>query len=312
MQEGVMKIRRRDFLHLATLVGAAAAPAMGQGVTPSAAPVPDFSGIWGHLTWPDVEPPPSGPGPVRNTALRNGVSDVYLLVGDFRNPILKPQAADVVKKAGEIARTGVTYPTPANQCWPAGVPFIFWNIGMQMLQEPDRITILYSNDHESRRVRMNAPHPARVTPSWHGDSVGHYEGDTLVIDTVGIRTDRPFAMVDMYGTPHSEALHVVERYRLLDYEAARAAEERGEKGNFRLPASDQGFAPDRNDKGKGLELLFTVEDDGVFTTPWSATITYRRPISPLGQWPEFVCADNRHEYYSGKDTAVPHADKPDF
>ena len=240
------------------------------------------------------------------------MSDVYLLVGDFRNPILKPKAADVVKKAGEIARTGVTYPTPANQCWPAGVPFIFWNIGMQMLQEPDRITILYSNDHESRRVRMNAPHPARVTPSWHGDSVGHYEGDTLVIDTVGIRTDRPFAMVDMYGTPHSEALHVVERYRLLDYEAARAAEERGEKGNFRLPASDQGFAPDRNDKGKGLELLFTVEDDGVFTTPWSATITYRRPISPLGQWPEFVCADNRREYYSGKDTAVPRADKPDF
>ena len=56
-----------------------------------------------------------------------------------------------------------------------------------MLQQPDKITIIYSEDHEVRRVRMNEPHPAQVTPSWHGDSVGHYEGDTLVIDTVGSR-----------------------------------------------------------------------------------------------------------------------------
>jgi hypothetical protein len=316
-----MITRRRDFLLLATLV-AAATPALGQSVTPAvapassaaqgAAPIPDFSGIWAHLIWPDVEPPLSGPGPVRNTARRNGASDVYLLVGDYTNPILKPHAADIVKKAGEIARTGVTYPTPANQCWPDGVPFIFWNIGMQMIQQPDRITILYANDNEFRRVRMNQPHPAHVTPSWHGDSVGHYEGDTLVIDTVGVRADRPFAMVDMYGTPHTEALHVVERYRLLDHEAAKEAEERGERGNFRLPSSDTGFAPDPNYRGKGLELQFTVEDEGVFTTPWSARIIYQQPSSPLGQWPEFVCADNRHEYYAGQDTAVPHADKPDF
>jgi hypothetical protein len=61
------------------------------------------------------------------------VSNVYLLIGDYTNPILKPEAAQIVKKAGEIALAGVTYPTPANQCWPNGVPFIFWNIGMQML-----------------------------------------------------------------------------------------------------------------------------------------------------------------------------------
>jgi hypothetical protein len=136
--------------------------------------------------------------------------------------------------------------------------------------------------------------------------------DTMVIDTVGIRSDRPFAMVDMYGTPHTAALHVIERYRLLDHEAAKAAEERGENGNFRLPESDTGFARDPNYKGKGLQLQFTVEDDGVFTTPWSAAIVYQRPLSPLGEWPEFVCSDNRHEYYAGKDTDVPRADKPDF
>lgn len=64
-----------------------------------------------------------------------------------------------------------------------------------MFQQPDKITIVYAWDNEVRRVRMNQPHPARVTPSWYGDSVGYYEGDTLVIDTVGIKADRPFAMV---------------------------------------------------------------------------------------------------------------------
>jgi hypothetical protein len=224
---------------------------------------------------------------------------------------LKPEAAQVVKSAGEVALNGVTYPTPSNQCWPSGVPFIFWNIGMQILQQPDKVTILYSNDHEVRHVRMNQPHPARVTPSWYGDSVGHYEGDTLVIDTMGVKIG-PFAMVDMYGTPHSPALHVVERYRLLDYEAAKQEEDRGERGNFRLPGSDPGFAPDPDYRGKGLQLQFTVEDEGVFTMPWSAGIIYQRPLSPLGQWPESVCADNPHEYYAGKDSAVPNADRPDF
>jgi hypothetical protein len=139
------------------------------------------------------------------------------------------------------------------------------NIGMQMIQQPDKITVLYSNDHEVCHVRMNQPHPEQVTPSWYGDSVGHYEGDTLVIDTVGVKTG-PFAMVDMYGTPYSQALHViVERYRLLDYQSAKATEERGQRELSRIPGSDQGFAPDLNYRGQGLQLEFTVEDEGVFT-----------------------------------------------
>jgi hypothetical protein len=69
----------------------------------------------------------------------------------------------------------------------------------------------------SLKFRKDADGP----PSLYGDSVGHYERDTLVIDTVGVRTDRPFAMVDMYSTPFTEKLHVVERYRLLDYEDAK-------------------------------------------------------------------------------------------
>jgi hypothetical protein len=188
---------------------------------------------------------------------------------------------------------------------------VFSNVGMQMIQQPDRITILYADQYQVRHVRLNEPHPAQVTPSWHGDSVGHYEGDTLVIDTVGMKIG-PFAMVDLYGTPFTEALHVVERYRLLDYEAAKAAEERGEKENFGVPQADQGFARDLNYRGKGLQLHFTVEDDNVFTTPWSATVTYRRPLSIFGQWTEYICAQNAAGYDRGEKAAVPTADRPDF
>jgi hypothetical protein len=315
-REEIMIVQRRVFRLLATLTAAAVMPAWGQAVAPAVGPeraqgapsIPDFSGIWAHLTWPDFEPPIAGPGPVTNRSRRNGVGNNYQLVGDYTNPILKPHAAEVVKKLGEISLSGVPYPTPSNRCWPGGVPFVLWNIGMQMLQQPDKITILYSNDHEVRHVRMNQPHPARVTPSWYGDSVGHYEGDTLVIDTVGVKIG-PFPMVDMYGTPYSQALHVVERYRVLDYEAAKEAEERGQRGITRTQRSDPGFARNPDYRGKGLQLQFTVEDEGVFTTPWSAAITYQRP---LGEWPEMSCAETTHDFFTGTDKAIPHADRADF
>jgi hypothetical protein len=184
-------------------------------------------------------------------------------------------------------------------------------MGIQMIQEVDRVTILYVYDHQVRRVRLNAPHPVQVKPSWFGDSVGHYEGDTLVIDTVGVKVG-PFAMVDWYGTPYTGALHVIERYRLIDDEAAKEAENRSGRENVRLQGADFAFAANPNDKSKGLQLQFTVEDEGVFTMPWSATVTYRRPSSPLvAQWPEYACAENI-QWYSGKDAAVPTANKPDF
>jgi hypothetical protein len=287
-----------------------------------AASIPDFSGIWSHPYVFGFELPPSGPGPVVNKSRRRQifdpdgrplppanaplVSDQLQLVGDYSNPILKPEAAEVVKKHGEISLIGVAYPTPTNQCWPGGVPFIFLQLGMQMLQQPGKITILYPHDHEFRQVRMNQPHPALVTPSWYGDSVGHYEGDTLVIDTVGVKIG-PFAMVDMFGTPHTEALHVVERYRLIDCAAAKEAWERNE--GFRIPSNDGGAEVDPTYMGKGLQLQFMVEDDGVFTTPWSATVTYRRG---LDEQQELVCAENPHEYYAGKDSAIPRVNRPDF
>jgi hypothetical protein len=304
-----------DFLLLVTIAAAAATPASGQTAAPGGGPlgaaapgasIPDFSGPWVHPYFPGIEPPLSGPGPVRNRLRRPNGTGASQLVGDYANPILKPAAAEIVKRHGEISLSNAIYATPSNRCWPSGVPYVFFQHGLHMLQRADRITLLYWRDHEVRHVRMNAPHPARVTPSWYGDSVGHYEGDTLVIDTVGVRVDRPYAMVDMYGTPYSAALHVVERYRLIDYDAARAAIARNGRENIRI----EEVAPDPAYRGKQLQLEFRVEDEGVFTMPWYATITYERGA---GRWDENVCADNLFEFYgTGHEGGVPTAGKPDF
>ena len=303
-------MQRRKWIFAMSLAACAAGVAPVSSA-PNGAAVPDFSGVWTHPYWPGFDPPVSGTGPIVNRVRRaDGIGDSDQLVGDYTNPILKPAAAEVVRQHGEISKKGVTYPTPANQCWPQPVPYIFWTIGIELLQQQDKVTILYSNpDHEVRRVRMNARHPARVTPSWYGDSVGHYEGDTLVVDTVGVKTGRPFAMTDIYGTPYSEALHVVERYRLVDDDAAKASEQRTRKENLYIPLNDSGLAVDPAYNGKSLQLEFTVEDTGMLNMPWSASMIYRRAS---GGWPEFACSENRHEYYNNKDSEVPTAAKPDF
>ena len=304
-----MGARLCGFLLWAALAAAVATPSFAQtagGSAQGTASIPDFSGMWAHPFLTGFEPPPSGPGPVRNTSRRpDGVANFQQLVGDYANPILKPHAAAIVKKHGEISSAGVGYPTPSNQCWPGGVPYIFWDFLVQMFQGPDHITMVYRHGNEVRRVRMNQPHSAKVTPSWYGDSVGRYEGDTLVIDTVGIKI-WPFAMVDMYGTPFTEKLHVVERYRLVDYDEAKDAVERNIKENSQASG---GAIFDPKHRGKMLQLHFTVEDEGVFTMPWTATITY---WPHLGPWTELICAENRREYYADKDSRVPQADKPDF
>jgi hypothetical protein len=325
-----MTLKRRDFLLAMTLAAAAVTPVFGQAVAPTVAPansgkesaasVPDFSGMWVHGSIPGFEPLPSGPTSLVNRSRRSVAQllrDLVVdwpgpgeppsqdvgnleLVGDYTNPILQPWAAEVVKKFGEMSLAGVGVPSPRNQCWPGGVPFVFTSGAIQILPQPDKIAILYNYDHQVRHVRLNQSHPAHVTPTWYGDSVGHYEGDTLVIDTVGIKVG-PFATVDWYGTPHTEALHVVERYRLIDYEAAKEGWERDAKENWR-------GQPAPNYRGGYLQLQFTVDDEGAFTTPWTATMTYGRS---RGDWAEAVCAENIH-WYSGKDAAVPRADKPDF
>jgi hypothetical protein len=266
--------------------------------------VPDFSGMWAHPSLPGMEPLSSGPTSLVNLSRRNGRSNQLQLVGDYHNPILKPEAAAIVKKHGEESLSHFGFHNPRNQCWPNGVPFVLPSAGMEMFQEGDHIIIHYLVDHQVRNVRLNAEHPAKFAPSWYGDSVAHYEGDTLVIDTVGIKAG-PFAMVDWFGTPQSPALHVIERYRLISYEEAQEGYARDAKENGR---NQQAFDPDY--RGKVLQLLFTVEDPNVFTTPWSATVTYRHMTQD--QWLENVCGENPRKYGTEEDVQLPTAKVPDF
>jgi len=333
-----MDMRRGNFLLWASLAATAMTSACGQDAAPaagaastapqSAASVPDLSRLWSNSLGPGFSPPVSGPGPVLNTARVRATVDIKdgkpldpatapmvsiggRRMGDHTAPILQPWAAEVVKAHAEKERNDGPAHNPINQCRPGGVPFVFYNLGMEMLQKRDSITILYVFDHEVRHVRLNSTHPAQVTPSWFGDSIGYYEGDTLVIDTVGIKTG-PYTMVDQFGTPHTDKLHVVERYRLIDYDAAMQALERGAKENASFLGNDSGVVVDLNDKGKHLQLDFTVEDPGAFTTPWSATVIYRPGVNVgrAPQMPEAVCAENPHELT--RQAAVPSADKPDF
>jgi len=335
IEREVGMLGRRNFL-LFIALAAAATSAPGQtvksqvvpasGVTDGAASIPDFSRVWMHPAFPWFEPPASGPGPVTNrsrwpqrpgdasgsVALPplppgvEGVSDYDQLVGDYTNPILQPWAAAVVKKFGEKSLAGIVYGNPSNQCWPMPMPFIFKQFMVQIIQQPNKVVIIYTMPNtELRQVRLNDHHPEPLTPSWYGDSVGRYEGDTLVIDTVGVKTDRPYAMIDLFGTPYTRSLHIVERYRLREYDDVKDAIERNKKENWLL-AGDV-FS---NHRGKFLQLHLTIEDEGVFTTPWTSTLTYVPGPPDLS---ENVCAENVHQYYYDRsDTDVPRAEKPDF
>ena len=333
-----MEMRRGNFLLLASLAAAVAAPALVQDAAPaigaegtakqSTAPVPQLSRLWTNSLGPGFSPPVSGPGPVLNTVrvratvnIKDGtpldpatapmVSIGGRRMGDHTAPILQPWAADVVKAHADKERNDGPARNPINECRPGGVPFVFYNLGMEMLQKRDSITILYVFNNEVRHVRLNSTHPAQVTPSWFGDFIGYYEGDTLVIDTVGIKTG-PYTMVDQFGTPHTDKLHVVERYRLIDHDTAMQALEFGAKENASFLGNDSGVMVDMNDKGPHMRLDFTVEDPGAFTTPWSATVIYRPGVNVrrVPQMPEAICAENPHEMT--RQAAVPSADKPDF
>jgi hypothetical protein len=292
---------RRNALLLVTLAIAASG---GLGQAAPTASAPDFSGFWAHPWLPGYEPLASGPTSLKNLSRRNGVSNPVQLVGDYNNPILKPATVEIVKKFGEMSKSYYGFPNPRNQCWPNGIPFVLSSNGLEIFQKPNEITMIYQTDHQVRRVRMNGTHPAKVTPTYFGDSIGHYEGDTLVIDTVGIKPG-PFAMIDWFGTPQTPNLHVIERYRLLDYAQAKDGLDRaaGENALPQPPTIDLSY------RGKHLQLAFTVEDDSVFTSRWSATVTYGKSVDV---WRENICAENPNKYGTERDAQVPTAAKPDF
>ena len=277
----------------------------------AAGEVADFSGPWGRNMF-NFEPPDSGPGPIVNLrrlgtdAGRSVVDgDPIPLVGDYMNAILKPEAAAVVKRNGEWSEAGHDIPDPSNQCGAYALPFLFSiQLGMRMIQRTADIVILYTQNAQVRHIRLNANHPPELKPTPMGDSIGHYEGDTLVVDTIGIKLE-PYTVVDRFGTPQSEVMHVVERYRLIDADKAQAALDR----HAGVVGTTGPIAPDAQYR-KALRIELKVEDPGIFTAPWSANVTYRRVMPGFN---EGACAENNVDmFHSGDLDRMPTARTPDF
>jgi hypothetical protein len=270
--------------------------------------VPDLSGDWARNAL-RLEPPVSGTGPVARIRRPRTSGSGTQLVFDHTSPLLTPQGAMLLKQRTDGLVDGQIFPTLHDQCLPEPpVLALAIQAEVRILQQKDRVTFVYLAGPSMRFIRLNSQHPAKVTPSWTGDSIGHYEGDTLVVDTVGIKAS-PMSMIDWLGPQHSPALHVVERYRLIDGETAKQAMAAYQPENFAPPDLFYGVTVDPDYKGRGLQVEITVDDPNIFTMSWSAKVTYARP---LGEFTEAICAENPLPSYWGKDTAIPVAQKPDF
>jgi hypothetical protein len=215
-----------------------------------------------------------------------------------------------VKQKGDLAIAGKGFPNSQDQCRPMAPPFaLAMQLGFVMLPAQNReIAIVYDQNMNIRHIRMDGAHPAKLSPSTMGDAVGRWEGDTLVIDTIGIKLDT-FTSIDRFGTPQSEAMHVIERYRLIDGAVAKAQIDKYETSEGTVGGGGRiaGYNPDTS--LKGLQLEVTMDDPKVFNAPFTARVTYRPLIS---QWQETVCADNPVDHYPGEWIGLPRVERADF
>ena len=250
-------------------------------------------------------PPASGPGPVRqdpryprvtNEDFRATGRQPTLAMADVNSPILQPWVREALSKRNAVVQSGKGGLSRNASCWPVGVPGFVLHVihPIFIIQSPKEVVMIWQGDHVVRRIHLTDKHSVNVKPSWFGESIGHYEGDTLVVDTIGI--DRR-TFIDGFQTPHSEQLHVVERFRMID-------------------------------GGKGIEISLRIEDPGAFTTPWTAAQRWRRvepgvaensiPLNPVssstdaGPLREAACAENPYSYFGNESIPVPRADTPDF
>ena len=250
-------------------------------------------------------PPAAGPGPVgpapgralvSNNEVRTQGAQAQFAMGDPSAAILQPWASNHIRERNERVLAGKPAFSQQSSCWPVGVPaFLTYAVQpVYFVQSPKEVLMIWQADHQVRHVYMNVPHSAHPKASWFGESVGHYEGDTLVVDTIGSTTR---TWIDQYETPHTEQLHTTERFRMTD-------------------------------NGLRMEVSLHVEDPGAFTTPWNARQTYRRvePIvaeppdvfNPLsstsvaGPILEASCAENPDSLFGAEAVPIPQTKRPDF
>jgi hypothetical protein len=152
---------------------------------------------------------------------------------------------------------GVPMTDSTAQCMPSGMPRIMAApYPIKIMQTPKEVVIMHEVQHLFRIIYMNEEHPADLERTFMGHSVGHWEGDTLVVDTTANTTQ---TLLDEAGDPHSDKLHVVERIRKID-------------------------------GGKRLENMITIDDPGAYTKPWVAVRYYDwRPEIRLM---EYICEEN--------------------
>jgi hypothetical protein len=246
---------------------------------------PDFSGrntgwvsVGGEWTPLPGSPPPVTQDPAYRYVPNNVGGQPTFRMADINNPNLTQFAKDALKKANEDTLAGKPMWSRSSRCWATGVPAWLLTPAQPMffVQTADQVRMLAQHDNDVRRIYLNVPHSANIKQSWYGESVGRYEGDTLVIDTIG-QNDKTF--VDNFRTPHSDKLHVVERLRLV------------ENGGF-------------------IEAEVLIEDPAVFIKPLHVTKRSRRVDTTLAEW---RCASGEmgNPFVEGADP-LPVAQKPDF
>jgi hypothetical protein len=244
---------------------------------------PDFSSnasAWRHIG-PEMLRVPGypGPGPVHDDPAYHHVNNTEAgqasyRIADLSDPNLTQWAKDIMKKDNDEVLHGKIAYLAHQSCTPAGVPDFDMVRGARpiyFVQTPKEVLMIWEGDAQVRHVYLNVPHSQNPKPSWYGESVGHYEGNSLVIDTIGLNT-RTF--VDEYRTPHSDKLHVQERWTLAD-------------------------------DGKTLSITVVVDDPATFNAPWSGSTTFRRSSEPMF---EIACAENNEHF----DFHIPVAGKADF
>jgi hypothetical protein len=279
---------------LAVCLTAAALAAGAARAAPADAVPPFASAQFGWQSnledWEDPAPG-SGHGPMKNDPawpFRNNAdgnragTGATRRIANTKDPVLKPWAAAQIQTTNEEILKGVRdIPFTAQaRCYPGGVPGqLLWPFEpVYFIQTPTEVWMMWQRDHLVRRIFLTDRHSEHITPSWFGESIGHYEnGDTLVVDTIGLSAPQ-HSYIDNFRTPHSEKLHVVERFTI-------------EPG------------------GKNMRAVVTVEDPDTFNAPLTMT---RRWFKFEGPMLETVCSENNIDFPNQNLVPLPQATTPDF